>query len=244
MDQGLADISLAQLSIAFIPVLMALAVLYRWQVNVNRAAHGILRMLAQLLLIGYFLNYLFTAQSALIILAVIIFMIIISSWIALSNSQHRSLYLFKQLLIAVSLSGSFTLVVITQGVLNLTPWYQPQVVIPLAGMIFANCMNSVSLCSERYYSELDNSKPPVECRNNALKAATIPVLNSLFAVGLVALPGMMTGQILSGVSPLIAVRYQIMVMCMVFASAILSAACFLWLVAKNSKNSTNVSTPD
>lgn len=60
----------------------------------------------------------------------------------------------------------------------------------------------------------------------------IPVINSLFAVGLVSLPGMMTGQILSGVSPLIAVRYQIMVMCMVFGAAGISAALFLQLGRK------------
>ena len=57
----------------------------------------------------------------------------------------------------------------------------------------------------------------------------IPVINSLFAVGLVSIPGMMTGQILSGVSPLIAARYQIMVMCMIFASAGISTAIFLSL---------------
>jgi len=62
-----------------------------------------------------------------------------------------------------------------------------------------------------------------------LKAALIPIINSLFAVGLVSLPGMMTGQILSGISPLIAVRYQIMVMCMIFGAAGISAAAFLLL---------------
>jgi putative ABC transport system permease protein len=232
MNQPLADISLAQLSIAFIPVIMALAVLYFWQINVKRASYALVRMLSQLLLIGYFLNYLFTAQSSLIILAILIFMVIISSWIALSNTQKKSLNLFKQLFIAIGSAGGFTLIVITQGVLTLTPWYQPQVVIPLAGMLFANCMNSVSLCSERYFSEVETSKTYLQCRQNALKAATMPVLNSLFAVGIVALPGMMTGQILSGITPLIAVRYQIIVMCMIFASSILSASCFLLLVEK------------
>ena len=67
-------------------------------------------------------------------------------------------------------------------------------------------------------------------RIEALKASLIPITNSLFAVGLVSLPGMMTGQILSGVSPFIAARYQIMVMCMIFASAGISAASFLALV--------------
>jgi putative ABC transport system permease protein len=58
----------------------------------------------------------------------------------------------------------------------------------------------------------------------------IPVFNALLAVGIVSLPGMMTGQILSGVSPLIAARYQIMVMCMIFASAGISTAVFLALI--------------
>jgi len=66
----------------------------------------------------------------------------------------------------------------------------------------------------------------------AYRAAMIPVINSLFAVGLVSLPGMMTGQILSGVSPLTAARYQIMVMCMIFASAGISTAIFLALGRK------------
>ncbi|HKJ53899.1 MAG TPA: ABC transporter permease, partial [Gammaproteobacteria bacterium] len=67
-------------------------------------------------------------------------------------------------------------------------------------------------------------------RNSAFQAAMIPVTNSLLAVGLVSLPGMMTGQILAGTSPLIAARYQIIVMCMIFSSAGISAALFLWLL--------------
>ena len=69
-------------------------------------------------------------------------------------------------------------------------------------------------------------------RNRAFTAALIPITNTLFAVGLVSLPGMMTGQILSGVSPLLAVRYQIIVMCMVFGSAGISSACYLSLKMK------------
>ena len=87
----------------------------------------------------------------------------------------------------------------------------------------------------RAYAEAARGVSFRETRRIALQAALIPMINSLFAVGLVSLPGMMTGQILSGVSPLIAARYQIMVMCMIFASAILSAVFFLILV----KNKTS-----
>ena len=64
------------------------------------------------------------------------------------------------------------------------------------------------------------------------RASMIPSINSFLAVGLISLPGMMTGQILSGVSPLIAVRYQIMVMCMIFGAAGLSTVCFLTMIRR------------
>jgi putative ABC transport system permease protein len=71
-----------------------------------------------------------------------------------------------------------------------------------------------------------------QTRHNALQAGLIPLLNSLLAVGLVSLPGMMTGQILSGIEPLIAARYQIVVMAMLFGSSGISAACYLWLATR------------
>ena len=111
----------------------------------------------------------------------------------------------------------------------MSPWFLPSYMIPLAGMIFANSMNCISLAAERLEAELERNVSFDSARNIAFQAALIPITNSLFAVGLVSLPGMMTGQILSGVSPFIAARYQIMVMCMMFGSAGISSALFLTL---------------
>jgi putative ABC transport system permease protein len=124
------------------------------------------------------------------------------------------------------------LALITQVVLDAQPWFAPNIVIPLAGMVFAVGMNAISLFAERYFSELEQNKANDEARNIAYQATLIPTINSLFAVGLVSLPGMMTGQILSGVSPLIAVRYQIMIMLMLFSSSGLTAALFYQLISK------------
>jgi putative ABC transport system permease protein len=123
--------------------------------------------------------------------------------------------------------------VVVAWVLKLTPWYDPHFLIPVAGMIFASAMNSVSLAGERFNAEIGRQVAYQQARNRALHAALIPVINSLFAVGLVSLPGMMTGQILSGVDPAIAARYQVMVMCMLFSAAGLSAICFLVLLKRN-----------
>ena len=185
-------------------------------------------MLIQLLLIGYFLAYIFEADSSLIVIAVLIVMLFTSSWIALRTMKIPRKTLYLKSFLSISLSGLLILILITQGVLNLQPWYLPSYMIPLAGMIFANAMNSVSLAGERIESEISRNVPYIEARNIALRASLIPITNSLFAVGLVSIPGMMTGQILSGVSPLIAARYQIMVMCMVFGAAGISSAFFLY----------------
>ena len=229
INDALQAISLVDLTIAFIPVIIALAFLYLWSLNVKQASYALSRMLVQLLFIGYALSYIFYSDNVWLITSILLAMVSISCWIALRTLPAYRLMLFKQGFIAILCGGGFTLLVISQGALSLKPWYQAQVIIPLAGMIFATAMNSISLSVERVFSELDNNIAYPIARKQALNAATIPVINSLFAVGLVSLPGMMTGQILSGISPLIAVRYQIIVMCMIFASAILSAVIFLLL---------------
>ncbi len=252
MNNNLQVLSLLDLSIAFVPVVIALFFIYLWSLNVKQAGYALARMLVQLLLIGYVLSYIFYSDSPWLIGIILLSMVSISSWIALRTLEQHRIILIKHGFIAIFIGGGFTLLVISQGALGVTPWYQPQVIIPLAGMIFANAMNSVSLSAERIFSELSSQlssqlphklSPKLSkttsyqaARHSALNAATIPVINSLFAVGLVSLPGMMTGQILSGVSPLIAARYQIIVMCMIFASAILSAVVFLLLSEKDITN--------
>jgi putative ABC transport system permease protein len=230
MNQTINSISLFNLSVAFVPVLVTLYIIYKWSLDAKNALYAVFRMLVQLLLIGYFLSYIFDSNSAWVVLLVLLVMVLASSWIALGSVSDKRWLLYKPALIAITVGGGLTLLLITQGVMLLDPWYSPQSVIPIAGMIFANAMNSVSLAAERLAAEISRDIPYEEARNIALQSSLIPVINSLFAVGLVSLPGMMTGQILSGVSPLIAARYQIMVMCMVFGSAGIATAYFLLLV--------------
>lgn len=230
MNDSLQTIPLINLSLAFIPALLTIAILFKWSLNATNAAYAISRMLVQLLLIGYLLTYIFKSDSAAIVLVILAVMVFSSSWIALGTVSGNRRQLYRHAFTAIALGGGLTLILITQGVLGLEPWYSPQSMIPVAGMIFANAMNSVSLAAERLNAEIGRNVPYDEARNIALQSALIPIINSLFAVGLVSLPGMMTGQILSGVSPLIAARYQIMVMCMIFGACGISTAYFLVLV--------------
>lgn len=223
----MTNISVFDLMIGLIPVAVTLIIMFRWSMTLNKALLSIVRMLIQLLLIGYALNFIFNANSSWIIVTVLCVMLLAASWISMSSIQLATRPLLLASLTSILIGGVFTLVVTTQGVLQLDPWYSPQVVIPIAGMIFSNSMTTISLAAERFYSEYRHQPDYHSCRNIAYQAALIPVFNSLLAVGLVSLPGMMTGQILSGVSPLVAARYQIMVMLMIFGSSGISAAIFL-----------------
>jgi len=230
MSNSVQIIPLLNLALSFIPVIIVIAILWSWKMKYVNSVYAVFRMLIQLLLIGYFLAYIFEADNSLIVLGVLAIMLFSSSIIALRTIEIPRKNLYLKSFLSIFLSGGLILILVTQGVLGLQPWYLPSYMIPLAGMIFANAMNSVSIAGERFGAEIKRDIPFMEARNIAIQASLIPITNSLFAVGLVSLPGMMTGQILSGVSPFIAARYQIMVMCMVYGSAGISSAIFLTLI--------------
>jgi len=225
-----ATLSVPQLALSFIPVAIVVVLMWRWGQSYGRALQAIARMLLQLTLIGYVLVYIFQTESGLVISGVLSVMLVAASWIALNTVELSKGALFTASLISVLLGGGTTLLLITQGVLQLKPWYQPSYMIPLAGMIFSASMTNISLALERLHAELENGVTFQRARDTAFRTSMIPVINSFFAVGLISLPGMMTGQILSGVSPLIAARYQIMVMCMIFGAAGLSTVCLLTMI--------------
>ena len=223
----MVTIPLSNLAIAFIPVFVVLIIIWRWNIGLKSSLYAIFRMIIQLLLIGYVLTYIFETNSNYVVIAVLSIMLLSASWISLRTTSLPRKILFINAVSAMVIGGVTVLIIMTQAVLMIEPWYSPSYLIPLAGMIFANCMNGISLAAERLESELSQGKSFKEAKVIALRTSLIPITNMLLAVGLVSLPGMMTGQILSGVSPMIAVRYQIMVMCMFFGSTGISVAMFL-----------------
>jgi putative ABC transport system permease protein len=232
VNQSVQTISFFNLLWLCLPVGVVVGVYLRWSMGIASLIHGLTRMLVQLLLIGYALTYIFDADRPVIVLGVLCVMCAAAGLISLRplRDKRKSLYLYA--LLSIFGGSALTLAIVLGGVISLDPWYEPRYVIPIAGMIFANAMNAVSIGAERFESEYGREGDYGKARVSALRASLIPITNSLFAVGIVSLPGMMTGQILSGVSPLIAVRYQIMVMCMVFGAAGISSALYLMLVKR------------
>ncbi len=229
MNASVIDLSLPGLVIAFLPTLVVFFVLWRWKAGVGTAAYATVRMLAQLLIIGYVLIFVFTTEHVVVIAAVILVMVVAAAAIAIRPLRMNRRRAYRDAVIAIAITGLGLLVVVTRFAIGVEPWFTPRYIVPLAGMTFAATMNAVSLAAERFAAERSRDASYEDARRQAITAAMLPVVNSLFAVGLVSLPGMMTGQVLSGVSPLIAAQYQIVVMAMLFGAAGMSAAIYLTL---------------
>lgn len=204
------NISLANLAFMLIPLCFVWYFYAKWTNKTYEIPYATLRMLLQLVLIGYVLVLVFENKNIFLGMIILSFMLIASCAIMFRNTKDKSLKNFTLMLFVTCFSASIHLFLMIHIVLDISYFYEPRYVIPIAGMIFSNIMNVISLAIERFEKEALSNSFEI-ARNTAFKASLIPQINSLLAVGIVALPGMMTGQILSGIDPLIAVRYQIMI---------------------------------
>lgn len=208
-----AQIQWLDLAWMILPLCVLGYFMYSWGIGVKNLVIATFRMVAQLVAIGYLLIYIFHTNNEFLVLFIISFMIVVAGWIAIRQTKEKKLKSFLSIIFSLGISSAFILALVLQ-VINLPSWHESRYTIPLAGMIIATAMNALSLFIERLENELTHTNDFLKARNLAFSASMIPQINALLAVGLVSLPGMMTGQILSGVSPLVAVRYQIVVMVM------------------------------
>lgn len=192
-----------------------------------------LRMVVQLSLVGWILTWVFALQSLPLILGVITIMTLAAGQAAISrvSSCYQGMYWRSLLSIFVSswLTTLYFMLVIGQP----EPWYRPEYLIPLLGMVLGNGISGVALGLERFLDQAQQQRLQIETWlalgatrweaarglvREAVRTGLIPLVNSMLATGLVSLPGMMTGQILGGVPPQQAVNYQIVIMFMISTS--------------------------
>ena len=227
------QIPLTNLLYSLIPLFVIGYFYYKWSNSKYEIAYATIRMIIQLLLVGYVLIYLFNEKNIYLGIIILAFMIIVSTWISLRNATNKSFSHFIKILLSITISNILHILLIINFILDLEDFYEPRYVIPIAGMIIANSMNVLSLAIERFEKEFTTTQSFEEAINISFTAALIPQINSLLAVGLVSLPGMMTGQILSGIDPLVAVRYQIMIMATILSSAGISLIIYFTLNNKS-----------
>lgn len=233
------SISLTNLAIASILLLVVGLLSFSLRLHLgNRLAVASVRTVLQLGLLGLVLKWVFEAREWWIILALVASMIINASIAAVRRTSRRYAGVWFSGLGAVTISTVFTTFIIMAFVVPVRPWYEARYLIPLVGMILGNALTGLSLCLDRLMTDLDQKRTEVECWlslgataweacrphiREAVRTGMIPILNSMTVVGIVSIPGMMTGQILAGAPPEQAIRYQIVVMFMIAAATSLSA---------------------
>lgn len=223
-------LSLPKLSLALVFVGLALLLSWRAKLGLGRdLVRGAIRAAVQLIAIGYFLRFLFAHERPSLVGFVLIVMLSVAGFTAAGRVEHgpSTWVLFPRAIAAVAVGASVALVPVLTLIAPPRPWFGAHAWIPLGGMMLSSAMNVVALVFERIFSLAHTEASAVEAwlslgatprqalasvERTALRAAMIPTLNALLTVGLVALPGMMSGQILSGVRPEEAVRYQLVVM--------------------------------
>lgn len=225
--------------IALASSLIIIVIILSWQLRLQLTKTlliAAIRTVVQLSFIGLILAWIFAREQWYEVLAILTIMTLIAGSAAKNRVKRHYKGLLTDTLLSVSASGILVTAIAIVVILNVQPWYTPQFVIPILGLILGNSLTAISLTSnqliESFHEQqgriemmLSLSARPFEAVHESIRSAIIngmtPTLNSMLVVGIVSLPGMMTGQILAGADPTQAVRYQIVTMFLICVSSTL-----------------------
>jgi putative ABC transport system permease protein len=239
------DLSLVQLALALLLIGVVMVISIRQGLGIGRdLLVGSLRAIVQLYLVGLILAVVFRAAQWYWVLLILAVMTAVAAQAATSRLAKPLPHARGIAALALTVSTALTLAYVIGVIVRVRPWYEPQYIIPIAGMILGSAMTSAALAGDRLQGDLRVRADEVEARlalgfsgreavqpmtRTALRAAMIPTVNGMMTVGLVQLPGMMTGQILAGSSPLLAIKYQLVVVFMQAAATALASLLFVRL---------------
>jgi putative ABC transport system permease protein len=238
------DISIAA---ALIVLDAALSIWLRLRLH-RRLAVAALRMVVQLVAVGYVLRFVFSLNNPATTLLLVLVMVLVAAREVAARPERR----FKGTSNVAIGAASVGFATFVTAILALTtairphPWFDPHYAIPLAGIILGNVLNSASLSLDSLLGSVRRERPGIEARlslgasyweaiaplvRDAIRRGLLPIINQMSAAGIVTLPGIMTGQILAGLDPLEAVKYQILLMFLLSGGSGLSALAVAYLAA-------------
>lgn len=232
---NVVQLTATDLGLAALLILALAALSWRLRLGVGRQLLiAAARTVVQLLLIGLVLEVLFANARLywVALLAVVMLMVAGREVMARQKRRLAGWWGFGLGTLSMFVSSFCVTVLALIVVVGHQPWYAPQYAIPLLGMVLGNTMSGISLGLDRLTQDASQRRLTIETRlalgedwnaaigdsrREAIRIGLIPIINSMAAAGIVSLPGMMTGQILSGTPPVEAVKYQILVMFLIAA---------------------------
>lgn len=232
------QIGYGQLAVAALLILVNIALSLWLRLGLSRRlVVATARMTVQLLLVGLVLEWIFAVRNPWLVLGMALLMAGLASVAAVNRTERRFPGIYRSSFVSI-IGASFVVTGLAlKGVLRVEPWFDPQYLIPLLGMVLGNALTGISLGLDRLMEGCAKQRGQIETLlslgatrweaghrlvKEAMRTGLIPVINSMMVIGLVSLPGMMTGQILAGAAPADAVRYQIVIMFMIAACTALA----------------------
>jgi len=244
-------------SFIFIVGISGIAVLISVEIGKNIFISAI-RCIIQLFILGSVLIWAFTKDSPGILFSVLLFMILISSFTIKKRIKQKNLNIFKNSFISLFLTSILTGVFILQWAFPQNPWYKLSTTIPLLGMLLGSSLTGISLSLDRFIEGIQHNHERIEsllaigatkyeaCKHeikSALRSGLTPILNSMMVVGLVGIPGVMVGQMISGTSPISAALDQMVILMLIACSTFLSSLISIFLTFQGHFNSCHQFKP-
>ena len=239
MTDTIFDISIINLVVAYIFVLILILIVRNEDIgHEKQIIIASFRMTIQLILVGYVLTYVFENPNPYITIVILLIMETFAIFNIYSRVE-RKLSNSLKLIIGISMFGGTlaSILFFLFIVINIEPWFMPQYFIPISGMLIGNSMTGISLGAQGLITGINDNKERIEnalmlgatpekatkdIQNRSFYNAVLPTINSMIGMGIVFLPGMMTGQILAGAAPLTAIKYQIAIMMGILGSVTLT----------------------
>ncbi|NHQ61121.1 iron export ABC transporter permease subunit FetB [Chlorobium sp. BLA1] len=242
------DISTAQLLLALLFILIAQASSFIYHLGLNRdITIGTIRTFSQLFLMGYVLTFILKSSSLWLVVSVFLVMVVSALFIVKGRVKEKQIAYIIPTFLTMLISYFATALFVSGLIVGITPWWDPRYFIPAGGMVIGNSMSALAIALERLFRDLRVERELVEMKltlganyreasddifRKAIRAGMIPSINAMMGVGLVFIPGMMSGQILAGTDPLIAIRYQIVVMLMLVGSTAVTSVVVMLIVRR------------
>ena len=220
---------------------------------------SVLRMTIQLILVGIYLDVIFRINSLTLNIVWILVMLVVANISILRQSGLALKRLFPLTFFGTTIAVAIVASVFVGLVIAPTPLYDARYLIPIAGMVMGNCMRGNVIALERFYSGIRRNEKefityqmlgatlPEATRpymRSALRASVGPMLATIATLGIVSLPGMMTGQILGGSSPMLAIKYQIAIMLSIFCAMVTASALSIIFTRKTAFDAYGMLRPE
>ena len=251
---NIIKINIFQFSLIYLLLIIILLIMKHTKINqIRLLLVASLRMTVQLILAGLILTYIFKNPHPVFVIIYLLAMISFSVHRVLSKNKDINKKFKLSITLSLAFSGLFVLGYFVMAVVG-ESFFNPQYTIPLAGMIIGNSMTGVTLGMKTFTENLKNQRNKIEALlnlgvtprkillpmvNNALETALLPTMNNMLGMGIISLPGMMTGQILSGTAPTTAIMYQIAIMIAICTAVCLTVFCSLTFGYKTLYNNRN-----